>query len=662
MGVQSAEKLEGLEQQEGLEGPENKPLAKGVDTAMSLKGERMKIESLLGEISAKKGARTAVVDKFREATKADQSAEGLKEFYKWIQKSWETAQNSSREITSDLDRAVFAKTLNTQDRTFLLSQLVQTDAHDFIDPKNQEKITSLIKEKIKRAQEDRKAYDNLVQHPLVRDKKEIPAGAGQKEVKVLAEADFMKLSLPERRKKVKEWNEALKKAEGVSKLSDAAEAVQIEKGYTEKLKQAVKDKLIGEKSYKAFMDRKPDGFKHQTLDKKRQYLQGFDAQMERYKKFWGDVKDNLRSESQKHIEGLRDRMGYKELMKEYEKREGKDKAQNEKEYSVKLTAARKGTGGKEGKGKAIIGKHTFDEFMAGFKKQSLKEQTHWNKPDVFAKQMERYQKLWEGIEKDLPASKQAELRKKQDTLGYTQLNELYQHCKSGTESSASGFNVSTKAERILKARVTNTSAREGIEEFAQTVGKSERKFKLVLNIFRQMVRRGEQGNFKPAQFQANLRRQRSNESIKASHEKSGIQQTREVKPNEKLRIDLGALQEKTTTPEQPHENTIKPTHQPVVKKTIQERGYKEVDVETKEGVTHQTRVTINEADKEGLKHFFAREDTVHFADNESIQAGKNRVEWTVKRSDGTYHDLEWKEIQATREMMEEMQRQEKKAA
>ncbi|MBI5412621.1 hypothetical protein HZA43_05660 [Candidatus Peregrinibacteria bacterium] len=621
MATASAEKMEGMDD---LERPDkNEDPGKSAEVAVSLKGERLKMEALLGQIGQRGAQGKEIAERYRKAIEADATkgnAEGISGLYKWTEKQWEQAEKSLSRITQSLDRAVFARILNAEDRGFLLASLVQTNAHDFL--LKHEEAARVVEKKIDNATKDRHAYDAIFHHPSVKDGK-LTVKQG-KEVGILPPDEFMKKSLPERRKLIGEWQEALKQAAGTTQVAEGAEAKKLEAGYRAKLDQALKSGFIGQKTYDAFLNRKPDGFVHQSLEKKRMYLGEFDAQMERYRTLWKEVKENLRPDSQKHMESVRKKLGYKELMAEYEAREAIDKKTNEKEYAGKLKEV------KENPKKGWIGTHTMNAFMTAFREQPLKTQNQWNKKETFEGQMHRYEELWKGIKKDLPKHKQEELKKKQDELGYTQMRELYEHLKHHAEQSTTGVATSVRAERIIQTRITNQGTRQGVEAFGKEMEKEPSRLQRVVTMFRRMVEGGE-GHFNPAALQKGIARKREKEGETVN----------------------------LTSKEQPKDEKKK-EGQSNVKRSVREVGYaeKEMKAESSKDVKREAAVDINR--QEGLRHFFARDqEKTHIGDE--IRQGRDHISWTIRMADSTSKKLTWEEVRATKEYLEEVER-EKEAA
>ncbi len=127
-------------------------------------------------------------------------------------------------------------------------------------------------------------------------------------------------------------------------------------------------------------------------------------------------------------------------------------------YESKLKSALK---------KGIIGKHTYDEFLNGFKKVDHEEKKHWN--GEFDAQMKRYETLWGQIRGSLEGEALKSIEDKIDNSGYTELFTEFGRLKD-SESERLGEEY---AQNLEKYREDGIIGRHTIAEFTMWMNQQE---------------------------------------------------------------------------------------------------------------------------------------------------------------------------------------------
>lgn len=110
----------------------------------------------------------------------------------------------------------------------------------------------------------------------------------------------------------------------------------------------------------------------------------------------------------------------------------------------------------------IIGKHTYNEFLNGFKKLDRKEKKRWNRDSEFNAQMKRYEVLWSQIRDTLQGEALDGIEGKIDSFGYTELFREFGKLKS----SESGRLNAEYAGALEEYRQEGIIGRHTVAEFA----------------------------------------------------------------------------------------------------------------------------------------------------------------------------------------------------
>ncbi len=465
-----------------------------VESNNALVEKRSKVHALLDNFEDKKFATNKTVQEYRKAVDADETLEGLQGFHQWVAEEWMKANFKLRKLQSDINEGIREKIMSDSDRAFLMENLILTDEHDFVGKSDE--IENVLRKKISNMKKDREQYDKIANHDLVRNTGFLKTDKDVK-IDVPDEKDFLKMTVPERRKMLKAAQDALPKAEKYAEKVGGIESEKLTKEYSDLLKKAQKDGLIGKKTAEKYID----GFKKIDLKEKKYWLAEMKNghQLKRYKDLWGSIQKTLKGSPLKHMEEQREKMGYTQLFIEYGKVKEKEGKRLDGEYKGKLDEACR---------LKIISKETVRSFMKdseGMEKQDLNGKECYMKD--FDNQMQRYKALRIQINQ-LDKGKQIVLNKmyEDDKSGYTEINNKYKELTGQKEPDKK---TEKKEQKDLLADVTDLTVKRGIIK-AQALLKQQGKEKQT-NFLRviQNITKGEQSNkFDEGGFQANLQEMR----------------------------------------------------------------------------------------------------------------------------------------------------------
>lgn len=177
-----------------------------------------------------------------------------------------------------------------------------------------------ILESLENRRKERKEYDNLVSSPLIEsgflliDK--------NKKIPFPDETGYLNMSVPERRKWLKEIRKTIPQAKEYADNREKKETEELEKEYDILLQAAKKEGVIGNKTLEKFKE----WFKGQEVKAKTYAISQFTKEMNRYRVLWKDIRKNLKGSALSRLEALRDKMGYTELRSEFMKEQYGEKS------------------------------------------------------------------------------------------------------------------------------------------------------------------------------------------------------------------------------------------------------------------------------------------------------------------------------------------------
>ncbi len=554
-----------------------------------------------------------------------ENMELLKNMYKYSREH----HNKASIIDGYFEQAKRSGYMGTKDEKFLMSNIVHQP--EFVNQFSS--AEKLIKDKINRMKEDREAYDRIANHKLVKNVGYLKIDENTK-IDIPNEKKFLEMTVPERRELLKKLQEALPKAEEYAEKVGGEESQELEKEYKTHLDKAyTEDKIIGLKTYNKFWD----GFQKIDNKEKKHCIKEFSSQINRYGKLWKDVRGNLRGDELEQMESSRDKMGYTELFVKY----GETKKGLDDKYEKNL---------EHFKEKGIIGEHVKNEFMSWVKDQDPKK-----KYDAIDKlhdkeggQMERYQKLWGDIEKNLSKDHRTFMESKRDGWGYTEMKNQYDQFIRG-ENVSSGEGKNDPLSVINSTAVKTAIIRTNMD--LKKHGKEKRK--TFLNRLQRMFSREHRDQFDATGFQSSLRDNRVKKEEKASEQASGkdvannnvidLQQKLKEKRVERSGRRHGESVDRSGVEQEIHNLEEKAD-------VVKEEGFTQIKTSENDGRTHRkAQLEINRV--KGMERFFIEDQKQQFKGKE--EGGRDDLSLAVHTDDGRTVELDLIEIRAMEKYLKE---------
>ena len=495
-----------IEQREKSLESKSDALTEKVETNNGVAQERSKINALLGRFKDEKLATSKTVEAYKNAAEQDPTLKGLQGFYKWIDEQWDKANIDLKNVRMQIDAGIRDGFMSENDREFLMNNLILTDDHDFVG--KSEKIKELLDGKMKRIKDDRKEYDELINHPLVKNTGFLKSDANTK-IMIPNEKDFLKMEVPERRKLLEQAKKALPEAEKYAEKHGGAESEKLNKEYESLLNAARKEGVIG----KATLEKYMDGFKKIDLAEKKDWMQELKNgnQLKRYKELWKNIRKTLKGSDLTRMEELRDQKGYTELFTEFGRLKEQESLKITKDYDEKLEQAYKGK---------VISKHTKQEFAKDIRNHDLEKKREYL--DGFDQQMSRYRTLRTQINQLKDKRGQAMLNSMYETEnnGFTEISSAYNRFKSN------GLNVLGSGKTDPLADVRDISVKRGImkaNELLKAQGKEKQT--AFLTRLKRMISGEQSESFDGSGFQKNLRKMRDDKKVREKSAEGVVRKT-----------------------------------------------------------------------------------------------------------------------------------------
>jgi hypothetical protein len=280
-------------------------------------GQRMRVHTLLDAFESEKLASSKMIESYRKAADADKTLVGLQGFYEWMAGQQEDALGRLSALDDRMDEGLRQKIMSRDDRAFLkkhiddfMQGIKSGDQKDLIG--EIETMEEWLGGKLSRMKKDRDAFTQLREHRLICNTGFLQVDAETK-IDVPDVEGFLKLKVPERRKLIERIQESLSKAQVYSQKANTIEDLALHTTYKVKLATARQQKIIGRETARKFMA----GFKVVDSAKKREWINEFDNQMQRYEQLWARIQSNLEGSALERMELKRDGMGWSELSSEY---------------------------------------------------------------------------------------------------------------------------------------------------------------------------------------------------------------------------------------------------------------------------------------------------------------------------------------------------------
>jgi len=376
-----------------------------------------------------------------------------------------------------------SKIASETDEDFLMKNLV-TDNIQFAGQSAE--VEALIDKKLARMKDDKKCYDTLSNHKLIKNVGYLKVNSSIK-IDLPKEDEFLKMTVPERRELLKKMEKALPEAEEYAEENSKVVDLKQVSDYKKKLSDAVEHRIISKNTADKFMD----GFNKIDSEEKEYWLSEFDAEMERYETLWENIRSSLQGSALNHMEEKLNHMGYTELLVEFGQVEKAESSSLGAEYSENLESYQK---------QGIIGNQTVSEFNIWMKEQDMSQK--YDALDKLPEEMERYKQLWTDVD-GLKSKEQAFMKSKIDDWGYTDMNHQLQAFKSGeTIKEEGGISGS---EKIL-AGVRSAEVRNAIKENDELLAdQGESKSSVFTRIMDKALGRESSSRFDATRFQEKVK-------------------------------------------------------------------------------------------------------------------------------------------------------------
>ncbi len=390
-------------------------------------------------------------------------------------------------VHNKIHMAIVSKFASVTDEAFLMEKLVIGNIK-FLE--GAAEVEFLIDEKLGRMKKDREAYDNIMNHKLVKNIGYLKLNVTDK-IKIPDEKAFLAMTVPERREMIKQVQAALPKAEKYAENVSEGDVNKLKARYDSKLKSALEQKIIGLSTYRKFLN----GFSVVDAEEKEYWIEEFEAQMERYRELWKNIRGALRGPALAGMEAMRDKMGYTELFTEFGKVQKAECLNLSKNYAALL---------KNYQSQGIIGRHTVSKFNIWMTHQNLT--SGYSAIDRLDNEMNRYRELWKEIEA-LKEEDQTELRSKIDILGYTELRREYERMNNEVSGSYEFTDV------ILR-KVEGASVRKAFQETDDMLGKGRGSKKTAfIGLLSKMFAGRSSDKFDANDFQSKVRQKSAQEKV-----------------------------------------------------------------------------------------------------------------------------------------------------
>jgi len=559
------------------------------------------------------------------------------ELLKSIRDFAEVHEMKAERIQKHIESAKRKKVASDNDEKFLMSHLVLGNESKFT--QDFTATENLILQKIKRMEDDKKAFDEIANHPLVKNVGYLKLDKNTK-IKIPDEKKFLEMTVPERRKFLETIKKALPKAQEYAEEAGQEESKGLTDKYESLLDKAYDQKIIGKKTREKFLD----GFKKIDKTEKKYWISEFPNEMKRYEKLWGNIRSALKGKALEHMEGLIDKKGYTEIFVEFGKISEAEGKRLNKEYSVLLAGFKR---------EGIIGNHTVDEFAEWMTGRQLQDKytAIGRLHDGSGGEMERYRKLHDDIKNNLPKKAQVYMVSKIDDWGYEEMKSQYDRFMQGEKIPNQD---KTEKKNDPLSVVTSTAVKRAIIDTNVSLKKrGKEKRSTFLNRIKKMFGEERHDQFDATGFQARLNEDRKTaekshqeRSITAKKENNVIdfQQKLKEKRIQKTRghsesVDRAGIEEEMRDLEKTQKAHV-----------VDEEGFRQV--RTSEDHGHTRRKTQLEINREkAMERFFVEDNKQQFRNRE--QGGQDDLSLAVRTEDGRTVELDLKEIRALEKYLEE---------
>jgi hypothetical protein len=621
------------EQFDDFENPERRKDSglEAVDNHNGAKGYRVKMHALLDKMESKKYVTSKEVQAWRQGVEASNTLDAAQGFYKFIESSWQKAENEMRGMDGMMQQAISQKIMSGKDRDFLIHHLLLTDEHNFVGKTLEAK--KKLTEKIEHMRRDKDKLTQFAHHKLVGDSGMLVVDKNT-QLEVPNEEKFLKMTVPERRKLLAALEEALPKAEAYAKEAGTVEGDKLTVKYDGLLKGALERGIIGQKTYRKFIE----SFKKLKKEDKDYWVAEFPNEMVRYETLWNNIRSTLEGSALGKMEAAREVMGYSELFQHFGEVQREESERMVGSYAGKLREARDV--------RKIIGQHTYESFLngqEGIRNVPFKMQKTYLAQ--FENQMTRYQNLWDEVKTLKPGDRKA-MEGLRDEYGYAELRGELEHLKTNPGDHKLG--ASDPLSRIKDDR-KRTAIREAAELLNEQGKEQKQGF---MSRVRSLFGRPTEDVNKTTGYQEKLNKARKVQQEKTEHKEEieGTQTMNNVVDMQAWAKAKRAKTEKTEASGTREQETATVSTVKALEAegadVRQDRGFTQAKIKDIDGKTQRvTRVEINQ--RKGLQHFLQENKQERFMGK--AEGGNDDVTLTIRSKEGQKLDLNVHEIQAMRD-------------
>lgn len=337
---------------------------------------------------------------------------------------------------------------------FLKKKLIFTGEHNFNDGPTFGKLKEAVKKKVERIKRDQALYEKCYNDELVENGfLQITAS---KSIQMKDKKEFLELTVPERRKMIKEYETALREAREFRDGQDER--------YHQILNPALAKRWISRKSYRDLWKGKYDktgkikdkGFEKVDVLTREDYIVNHETVLGLRRDLRENI-DQMKGGAKAWMEKMFELVGFSTLSQMYERDQ-----EIQRDYIKALDGLKK---------RGIIGEKTHSEYSEWIERQPfpLKKEAF---PLLFSYgQMGRFEELHKRID-DLTDEQKLELEMHHDEWGYTKTKEFMEQAKRENQrgQGEDGAFFDTDDPTLLKG-ITRTSVRERVIDGLSSLGK-----------------------------------------------------------------------------------------------------------------------------------------------------------------------------------------------
>jgi len=357
------------------------------------------------------------------------SLEGLQQMHQYMLREWQKAKGLFSRVNALLTGMMAEKIGSQKDHDFLVRWMLGGE-YDFTE-ENASKFEQVIRKKTERMRHDKKRFERLSKHPLIKHPSVLRAISDGK-IKPSDNHSFLEASVPERRSFLDGLEDAILAQEAI----EALESKEIQKSvdlYQRRLKiylsQSSGQGCMGKVTFQQFMDEFEEMAEAKNFEGMKKWHAEFSSEIKPREQLWRAIRSTLKGEGRARMEAKMHVYGFSKMKVYFEHVKQAESERLCKSYSEALNVKRG----------LWYGQHTADEFEAWMESQPLEGK--YTAEFRLSAQLERYRLLW-------------------NEIGYL-LPEQFQFMKNKLNDKAWGYSeFETQLKTFQAENVVNPSAPE----------------------------------------------------------------------------------------------------------------------------------------------------------------------------------------------------------